>query len=364
MGIYLREDIEKTRQTKNNKLILTKLIKIMKKVIFALAAVVALAACSNEEVIVADKGAAIGFDTFVENSTRAAQSTDPSLTVDKMKTTGFGVYGFVTNEVDDNDVTAPLFNNKQVKWTNGVWKYEGTQYWMDGATYDFAAIAPYGEYTVTAAAPTGVTLDFESDGVTDLLYAQNNEAPHTTVGFTFKHLLSKVKFTFTNGYDATNTVIAVKNIVINDAYSVGAAQLGRDANGVTATWTPSSANLDLEFGDAVNADKYIAQGAKEESANALLLIPSNTTYNVTFTIELLYHNGVDRYVKVKEYIHTVALTHNFEFGKSYNVATTINYTNIVPDDPSNPNDNEQKPIEFTVTAIENWQDGTVGALPL
>ena len=48
----------------------------MKKVIFALAAVVALAACSNEETIVADKGEAIGFDTFVENSTRSVN--DPS----------------------------------------------------------------------------------------------------------------------------------------------------------------------------------------------------------------------------------------------------------------------------------------------
>lgn len=353
----------------------------MKKVIFALAAVVALAACSNEEVIVADKGAAIGFDTFVENSTRVAQSADPSLTVETMKNYGFGVYGFVTNTVDENDVTAPLFTNEEIFWdatannNAGAWKYAVTQYWMDGATYDFAAIAPYDEnnakYTVTEANRDGVTLTFTSNGTTDLLYAQNNAAPHTTVGFTFKHVLSKVKFTFTNGYDATNTVIAVKNIVINDTYAEGVANLGRGANGVTADWDvdDADANLDLVFGDAVNADNYIAQGAKEESVNALLLIPSNTTYNVTFTIELLYQDGVNGagdpvYVKVQEYGHTVALTHNFEFGKSYNVATTIDYTNIVPDDPNNPNDNEQKPIEFTVTAIDNWQNGTVGALPL
>ena len=96
----------------------------MKKVIFALAAVVALAACSQEDVIVADKGAAIGFDTFVENSTRVAESADPSLTVDAMqKGEGFGVYGFVTNVTDKTNnttATAPLFTDKQVKWTNGV----------------------------------------------------------------------------------------------------------------------------------------------------------------------------------------------------------------------------------------------------
>ena len=334
----------------------------MKKVLFALAAVVALAACSQEDVIVADKGTAIGFDTFVENSTRI---NDPSLDTDTMKTAGFGVYGFVTN----NDVTAPLFTNEHIYWNN-VWTYGTKQYWIAGATYDFAAIAPYDAYEVTSATTNGVTLNFESDGVTDLLYAQNNDitGPAGTVGFTFKHLLSKVKFTFTNGYDATNTVIAVKNIVINDAYSVGAAELGLSNSAVTAAWTPSSADLDLAFGNANPAAGYIAQKASQESDKALLLIPTasteaTSTYNVTFTIELLYQNGVDDadnpvYVKVQEYNHTVALTHNFEFGKSYNVATAIDYTNIVPDDPNDPNDdNEQEPIEFTVDEIIDWVDG-------
>lgn len=328
----------------------------MKKVLFALAAVVALAACSKEETIIADKGAAIGFDTFVENSTRV---NDPSLTTDSMKEDGFGVYGFVTN----NNVTAPLFTNEHIYWdaaannNAGAWTYGTKQYWIAGATYDFAAIAPYTDaYEVTSATTNGVTLKFTNDGETDLLYAQNNAVPHTTVGFTFKHLLSKVKFTFTNKYDATNTVIAVKNIVINDAYSKGAAELGLSNSAVTAAWTPSSADLDLAFGNANPAAGYIAQNASQESDKALLLIPSaDTTYNVTFTIDLLYKNG-DDYVVVTSYNHTVALAYNFEFGKSYNVATTIDYTNIVPDGPGG-EDNEQSTIEFTVTDITDWVDG-------
>lgn len=325
----------------------------MKKVLFALAAVVALAACSKEETIIADKGTAIGFDTFVENSTRA---TDPSLTTDSMQEDGFGVYGFVTN----NNVTAPLFTNEHIYWddTNDVWTYGTKQYWIAGATYDFAAIAPYGSYTVTDVDTDGVNLTFTSNGTTDLLYAQNNDilGPAGTVGFTFKHLLSKVKFTFTNNYDATNTAIAVKNIVINDAYSVGAAELGLSNSAVTATWAPSSANLDLAFGNANPDAGYIAYGASQDSDKALLLIPTaGHTYNVTFTIDLLYKNG-DDYVVVTSYNHTVALTHNFEFGKSYNVATTIDYTNIVPDGPGG-EDNEQSTIEFTVTDITDWVDG-------
>ena len=336
----------------------------MKKVIFALAAVVALAACSQEDVIVADKGAAIGFDTFVENSTRAAQSTDPSLTVDAMKQgEGFGVYGFVTNVIDETNnttATAPLFTNEQVKWTDGVdgaegaWKYAVTQYWIDGATYDFAAIAPYNSYKVTEAATTGVTLDFTNNGKTDLLYAQSNGisgTDHPTVGFTFKHLLSKVKFTFTNGYDATNTLIAVKNIVINGTSAEGTAVLGvNEDKAVTAVWTLKDANLDLEFGDAITGG-YIAQGASEQSTESLLIIPAVKAYSVTFTVELYYKNGDNSYALVDTYNHNVNFAANFEFGKSYNVATTITYKNIDPEVT------EQHPIEFTVTAIEDWGNG-------
>ena len=330
----------------------------MKKVIFALAAVVALAACSQEDVIVADKGAAIGFDTFVENSTRVAQSADPSLTVDAMKQgKGFGVYGFVTNVIDETNnttATAPLFTGEQVKWTDGAWKYAFTQYWIDGATYDFAAIAPYGEYENVVATRTGVTLDFTNDGKTDLLYAQNNAVDgslHSKVGFTFKHLLSKVKFTFTNGYDATNTLIAVKNIVINDTYAKGNAVLGvNTGKALTAAWTAvdADATLDLAFGDAITGG-YIAQGASEQSAESLLIIPAAKTYSVTFTVELYYMDGED-YTLVKTYSHDVPFAANFEFGKSYNVATTITYKNIVP------GDTVQYPIEFTVTEIIDWDE--------
>lgn len=327
----------------------------MKKVIFALAAVVALAACSNEQTIIADKGTAIGFDTFVENSTRA---TDPSLTVETMKTDGFGVYGFVTN----GSTTAPLFTNEHIKYNdNNGWHYDVKQYWIDGATYDFAAIAPYDAYTVTSANTDGVQLSFVSDGETDLLYAQNNgvTGPRTSdgkVGFTFKHVLSKVKFTFTNGYDATNTVIAVKNVHITNALAEGDAQLGRDTNGVTAAWTvdaANDANLDLAFDNATADNGYIAQNASEDTDKALLLIPTNNhTYVVTYTVEL-YYKVDDEYELFDTYTHTVNnFTPNFEYGKSYNVTTTITPTNIDPEA------GDQTAIEFTVDAIDEWTEAT------
>ena len=59
----------------------------MKKIFIAVLAVAALASCSKEEAVNVDKGAVIGFDTFVENSTRAADLTKGNF--------DFGVYGLV-----------------------------------------------------------------------------------------------------------------------------------------------------------------------------------------------------------------------------------------------------------------------------
>ena len=49
----------------------------------------------------------------------------------------FAVYGFVED--------ASLFDNVQVSGTalNGDWTYTDKQYWITGAKYSFAAIAPY-----------------------------------------------------------------------------------------------------------------------------------------------------------------------------------------------------------------------------
>ena len=52
-------------------------------------AVAALAACTTEQTIVAPQNEAIGFDTFVDNSTRATDITTANIA-------DFGVYGTVT----------------------------------------------------------------------------------------------------------------------------------------------------------------------------------------------------------------------------------------------------------------------------
>ena len=361
----------------------------MKKVIFALAAVVALAACSQEDVIVADKGAAIGFDTFVENSTRSVY--DPSYTNSNLFA-NFGVFGTVEG--------AELFNNKTVTGSElkGTWTYEGIQYWIAGAKYNFAAVAPKtvkvndvdtpvytnASYAVTSSEVEGktvytgtTTLSFANNGKIDLLYAEataegkagsgDAENPaNGKVGFNFRHVLSKVKFSFENAYNASNATIRVKDVKINDAYASGSVVL--DGNTV---WTPANPTLALAFGNvATNADDNAATvdqnnkglvlnyGDVVDSYNELLMIPGQgsadytvkeTTYTdvyrVTFTVELLVSGQ-----EVAQYNHTIYTTFAPEAGMRYNLKAVIKPENIDPE-------HSQEPILFTVNEINDWDNG-------
>ena len=367
----------------------------MKKVIFALAAVVALAACSKEQTVVMPEGNAIGFNTFVDKATRSVN--DPSFTNDSLFD-NFGVFGTVEGAELFDDVTVTGSGVGE----NASWTYTDTQYWIAGAKYNFAAVAPQtvkvdgvdtnvytdAEYTIETTKDeneknvyTGTTtLSFVNNGTIDLLYAEataegeagsgNAEQPaNGKVGFNFRHVLSKVKFSFENAYNATNATIRVKNVKITDAYASGVATLNS-----TTAWDPTanSNNLTLNFGNvaltaednAATVDQNdeglaLAYNATEESYNELLMIPgagataytvkdangnevNKTGYTVTFTVELLVSEQ-----EVAQYTHTIYTDFAPVAGHSYDLKATIDHENI---DPAH----SQEAIQFTVNTIGNW----------
>lgn len=337
----------------------------MKKTLLLVAAAVALVACSNEETVHQSAPEAIGFDNaFVENSTRSVN--DPSLTATTL--TDFAVFGFVEG--------APLFDGVKVgkDVTNGEldsdWKYAGTQYWIAGAQYNFNAVAPYtnGGWTKTAATKDATTLSFTNDGATDLLYAyaaqEGKVSGNTAVAFTFRHVLSKVKFSFENAYNATNATIRVKNVKIVDAYKTGSVVL----TGATAWSNQAKADgFVLDFGMATddqttdakeNVEVAFAYGKTYESQKELFMIPGagTTSFNVTngetttqktgytikFDVELLVSGTL-----VKTYNHTINAVFAPVAGNSYDLKATINAENIDPE-------HAQEPIEFTVNTLPGW----------
>ena len=348
----------------------------MKKILIALCAVATLASCTKNEVLSYDQEA-IGFDNaFVDNATRSV--IDPSYTNSRLFP-DFQVYGYVEG--------APLFNTDNSGVTvagsgiNGEWTYTGTQYWIAGAHYNFSAVAPVtnGNWTKTAANTGATTLSFTNDGDTDLLYAQNdtytantNGTPNGKVGFTFRHVLSKVKFSFVNAYEATNSSIRVKDIKILNPYKTGNVVLKATTDATPTKWSNQAvdANFVLDFGNAAltetdndatiddNDGGYaFTVNNTVESYNELFMIPGATTntltnadgsitynYIVEFTVELLVNSQ-----EITQYTHTIYTTFAPEPGKAYDLVATIDATNI---DPTT----SQEAIEFTVTTITDWDN--------
>lgn len=332
----------------------------MKKIFVAMLALAAATACSNDELVSVNQEA-IGFDNaFINNSVRSVN--DPSYT-DTNLFADFAVYGYVAGES-----SASIFDGTQVSGSalNADWTYTGTQYWIDGADYTFHAVAPYnGGWTKTEAGIGSVKLSFTNDGETDLLFATNDYGTYNynenqqvgKVGFTFRHVLSKVKFSFVNNYNATNSYLRVSNIKIENAYTTANATL--DAN--TAWKGHAGDNLVLDFGNANTTEgnpaavKFNTEVSEVESHNELLLIPGAvpsfdkdggvvTGYKVTFTVEVLVGDAV-----IKTYRHVVAANFTPVAGYTYDLKAELSHENLDPDQP-------QEPIEFTVTKVENWTE--------
>ena len=313
----------------------------MKKFLISMLAVVAFASCSNDETLSLNPGEAISFgDAFVNNSTRAFYSNSSLFD-------SFNVYGFVEGDASAN---AKIFDFAEVTGSalNGDWSYTGQQYWINGANYKFHAVAPTTAKVTNNAATfaDGVTLDFENDGTEDLLYAYKTATGRVSVNekvkFTFRHLLSKVKFSFVNAYNADGTSIKVKNIKITNAYANASIAL----NNETVTWSGwSNPTLALAFGDANNSD---------ESEKEWLLIPSDSyAYDVDFDVELYYGTTL-----IKTFPHTKStVTFAPAAGCSYDITATINKDNI--DEAG-----AQEKIEFTVTTIKDWTPTTANDVNL
>lgn len=326
----------------------------MKKIFVAMLALAAATACSNSEIVSVNREA-IGFDNaFVNNSVRSVN--DPSYSNTNMFA-DFQVYGYVED--------APLFNTENTGVTvskaiannelKSDWKYEGTQYWIAGAQYNFNAVAPMtnGGWEKTAADAASTTLSFTNNGTTDLLYAyataEGKVSGNTPVAFTFRHVLSKVKFSFENAYNATNATIKVKDIVITNPHKTANVVL---TNGTAWSGNAAADDFTLAFGMATddeatdakeNVEVAYAYGATYESQKELFLIPSTSyAYNVTFTVELLVSGKY-----ITEYEHTATATFAPVAGQAYDIKTVITATNIDPN-------HAQEPIEFTVNTLPDW----------
>lgn len=302
----------------------------------------ALTACNSDETVEMAKGNAIGFKTFVNNSTRAGYD------VDTENLDAFKVWGLMNK----GNQTGTPFVAKEVTKANGAWSYAPPVYWEKGYAYSFVALAPNDAYTFTA--PTVIntwgSLTFENGaGETDLIYAASKQATITgdgcpaPVNLTFNHMLSRVRFQFENGM-ADDSKLTVSNVKITDAYTSGTATLAEQLANIS--WDPAQATGTLEFGNAAEMEK----DAKKETAHKYM-IPAIKTYKLSFTVTRVHHGVTDTYN------HNVDLQElTFEPGKSYQLTAKFTAENINPDE-------ELCPIKFTAT-VNPWVDAADNAFNL
>lgn len=318
----------------------------MKRIIIIALAVAALAACNKSEVIEAPEGAAIAFENaFVNNSTKANDLNTGNLR-------DFGVYGYV----EANNTQGQIFTNQEVTKTATGYGYSPAQYWIANAQYYFTAIAPFTSaawaYTTTDAQNGTITFNNETAAANqDLLFAYNKPdktpvqitSKPSAVAFNFTHMLSRVRFSFTNGFEAGSHIkLTVTDVKITNAYRTGTLAV---VNGEPAdAWTPADNTLQVTFGNV--GTSALAENGGNASTEHFYLIPGESTYNVEFTVALAQAG-----VPVDTYQRTASFTFNMLKGCSYDIKATLNAQNTS-------DDGELFPIEFTVSSIDEWADFT------
>lgn len=279
----------------------------MKKMFFALFAVLGMVSCSNEEVIEVNREQIAFGEVFVDNATRADYSTDKTVNA-------FKVYGTVSG--------TQIFNGANVtrgsKANGEAWGCEGAaQYWLPSSTYNFAAIVD-GVATATTGLPATIPFTV-ADGADnlDLLYATaevttDEDAVPTgvntngVVAFDFSHLLSKLQFNIVN---ETNQKYQVTSISVTGAKEDGLYTIE------TSAWTTTTEDtVPLTFGNAT-----VDGGATVAASEARQLLPVAQTLNVTITYDVLDASDA----VVGTLTKTGTITETFVKNTVYTVTATI-----------------------------------------
>ena len=321
----------------------------MKRLVMCGVVALALAGCTQSEVLNISSDRAIGFDAYTGKGTRAVNDITGggSATFNK-----FIVYGSYANSEGQKTV---VFNGVEVSYTTSgtesSWTYANEQYWQNG-NYKFAAYsdgngALSGGLTASYTHDDGLQIQNYVVGEKDLIFAtiekpgvDKSTYDGTPVNLTFSHLLSKVKFTFTNTF-ADNLKVEVTNLKIDNSNIKG------NYNGTT--WIDLSENTtSITYDDKdVNAVDY----AQEE---CYVLPQSTTGLTASFT------------VTVKDALNTIVMSKNFtgDAAVSLNVTNATewlngfayNYTAELTPAVIDPN---AKPIQFTATA-DTWTKNNSG----
>ena len=319
----------------------------MKKLFISmLTAAACLTACNEEQTIAVQSNAPMAFGaSFVENATRAA--ADPSTVTATLN--AFDVWAYM----DQPD--GLVLSNEDVTKSGSKWAYTNIQYWLPEHTYYFGALAPMNSANWSLNTEdidieeVGVVSFTNVDGSEDLLFASTSVntngmevgADMDAVKFQFNHLLSKVKYTFKNGFRTDNVSLVIRDVKMT-APEKATIALANDNWSDENVWVLGEGTKTLEFGDV----ETLTMGQQAEAAQERLTIPASAAYeyDVTFKVDM-YMGAVLAHTFEKASTITGAA---FEMGKAYNLVAEINPENL-----------NLTAIEFDVIEVKEWVNQTI-----
>lgn len=224
------------------------------------------------------------------------------------------------------ETKTPLLENIPVFSTGGtVWSYGSPVAWPEADQVSFFAYAPAGKATVSKATESGVpVMNFEVNDSpaqqSDLLIAArvtdqsgSNYGGQSTVGISFDHALSQIKFSALLSGEFEQEV-KITQIVFRNIYHKGEAALETPVSWTVDTSTTKSYTLTTANGLSTNALSSVSQGIS--NANGLLFLLPQTIERATDLPEMEVTLTVDG-VAVS-YVVPVFSTAAWLPGRSYN----------------------------------------------
>lgn len=319
----------------------------MKRIyLFAAVTAIALAACTKTETTGVSEGNLIKFDNaFVGNVTK--------VDVSGTKLSAFWVYGQYENS--GNYVT--VFNNTKVSGGtadgSSIWTPEETAYWINGKNYVFAAYSDGNNIlnsgVLFTPAEKKLSISNYTVGDNDLVAATATAdnvtaSTQTSVSLSFKHLLSKVRFTFTTSM-ADSYTMAVEGLTfsaVKTSCSVDFTdnQVG-DWSGDTGDYSYDSISDFASETDAFVEEYVIPQNNETLKASFTVIVSdeSGEIARKPFNDISLAYSGSE----------SGTTQNTWTPGFSYNYTAEINLDNIIDD---------AKPITFTVTSVPDFNPAT------
>ena len=371
----------------------------MKKVLlFALAAGVALAACTKNEVKPVDVDQEITFKAVVDKAATKGGTFDNGVTYPTDRP--FGTFAFFYTSENGYTKGAPKYiDNAKVENTSGVntgsaWTTSPKYYWPKQGYLTFMSYSPYVDlHDIVTCAPTADAMaeikipnwDVDAHQKVDIMIADrvdNLKANGSNGGYTgvptvFRHKLAQiVKFSVKTKEDFGNLdehklpqagsklfflqKIEIQNIVTNGTFSSGvkpsneAGAIGiwtNAENSVTKpyTWYNNTATT-LEQGKEYefNETTAVALSSGTIASNGYLLVrpqtfaaSDNKKIEITYVIRSYTSASAYSDETVVQSFNIHSATPSWDINKKYSFTITVDLNQI-----------------YWAPSVENWEDGT------